>query len=112
MGSAEQRPAFNQLVEFVVNPDQHTQLVAALIEQIERHTCTYPGFISASVQASDDGARVLEQILWQSRQASEQALLNAEPGQQGFMAMLLKHGVRAGTFRAFQVAGSIAPRVA
>jgi hypothetical protein len=111
MGSAREHCGFNQLVEFVVNPAQHGQLVAALVEQIERHTCTYPGFISASVQASDDGTRVLEQILWQSRQASEQALLNAESGHQCFTALLSKHGVRAGTFRTFQVAGIICPRV-
>lgn len=111
MGSAQEHRGFNQLVEFVVNPSQQSQLVAALIEQIERHTCTYPGFIGASVEASDDGCRVLEQILWQSRQTSEQAMLNAESGSQHFTAMLFQHGVKAVTFRTFQVAGTISPRV-
>ncbi|MGV6394836.1 antibiotic biosynthesis monooxygenase [Pseudomonas caspiana] len=111
MGSAQAHRGFNQSVEFIVNPGQQSQLVKALIEQIERHTCTYPGFISASVQASDDGARVLEQILWQTRQASEQAMLNAESGPQQFTAMLFQQGVRAVTFSTFQVAGTISPRV-
>ena len=107
---SEQRPGFNQLVEFVVNPAQHTQLVAALIEQIERHTCTYPGFVSASVQASDDASRVLQQIIWQSRQASEEALHNAESGSGDFTALLIRHGVSAASFRAFQVARTLHPR--
>ncbi len=108
---SEQRSGFNQLVEFVVNPAQHTQLLAALIDKIERHTCTYPGFVSASVQVSDDGSRVLEQIVWQSQQASEAALLNAQSGPGSFTALLIRHGVSAASFRAFQVARTLNRRL-
>jgi hypothetical protein len=110
MESAQEGVGFNQLIEFVVNPVQQMGLVAALTEQVERYTCTYPGFISASVQVSSDGSRVLNQILWQTRHASEEALLNAETNEQDFTAMLRQHRVTAVTFKAYDVMRMIKAR--
>ncbi|WP_349970654.1 antibiotic biosynthesis monooxygenase [Pseudomonas caspiana] len=110
MQSAEENPRFNQLIEFTVNPAQQASLVVALTEQVERYTCTYPGFISATVQASNDGCRVLGQTLWQSRRASEDALLNAESSEQDFIALLRRHHVSAVTFNTWQVTRSIPAR--
>ncbi|EPJ84324.1 hypothetical protein CFII64_14755 [Pseudomonas sp. CFII64] len=96
----------NQLIEFTTDSRQQSALVAALLDQVERFTCTYPGFISATVQASDDGQRVLNQVLWQSRTASEEALRNAE---QDFTAFLCEHRVTAVNFNAYQVLGRVTP---
>lgn len=96
----------NQLIEFTTDPRQQATLVTALLDQVERFTCTYPGFISATVQASDDGRRVLNQVLWQSRTASEEALRNAE---QDFTAFLREHRVSAVNFNAYQVLGRVTP---
>jgi hypothetical protein len=110
MQSAEENPRFNQLIEFTVTPAQQSSLMTALTEQFERYTCTYPGFISASVQAGDDGCRVLGQTLWQSRRASEEALLNAEANEQDFIALLRRHQVSAVTFNTWQVTRTIPAR--
>lgn len=61
---------FSQLVEFAVEPHHQPGLVAELAEQAERFTRTYQGFISASVQASDDGYRVLNYVQWHSKEAA------------------------------------------
>ncbi|WP_122666366.1 antibiotic biosynthesis monooxygenase [Pseudomonas viridiflava] len=110
MQSAEENLRFNQLIEFTINPAQQSGLVTALTEQVERYTCTYPGFISATVQVSDDGCRVLGQTLWQSRRASEEALLNAEANEQDFMAMLRRYQVSAVTFTTWQVTRTLEAR--
>ncbi|MDU8361495.1 antibiotic biosynthesis monooxygenase [Pseudomonas syringae group sp. J309-1] len=110
MASAEENLRFNQLIEFTVSPAQQSGLVTALTEQVERYTCTYPGFISATVQASDDGCRVLGQTLWRSRRASEEALLNAEANEQDFMTLLRRHQVSAVTFNSWQVSRTIQAR--
>lgn len=110
MQPVEENLCFNQLIEFSVTPAQQSGLVTALTEQVERYTCTYPGFISATVQASDDGCRVLGQTLWQSRRASEEALLNAEANEQDFMTLLRRHQVSAVTFNSWQVSRTIQAR--
>lgn len=94
----------NQLLEFTTYPRQQPALVAALLEQVERFTCTCPGFISATVQASGDGRRVLNQVLWQSTGASEEAWRNAG---QNFTAFLREHRVTAVNFHAYEVQGGI-----
>lgn len=111
MGPAESSLQFNQFVEFSVDPRQQAPLVAALTDQAQRLICTFPGFISATVQASDDGTRVISQVLWQSRHASEAALLNAEPSAQDFTELLLQHRVSAVSFNALAIKSRIGPRV-
>lgn len=49
--------AYSQLVEFSVDAVQQTGLVSALVQVDEQYNCSCPGFIGASVQASEDGLR-------------------------------------------------------
>lgn len=51
--------SFTQLIEFEIEPRQQAALVSALATQTEGLAQRYDGFLSASVQASDDGRRVL-----------------------------------------------------
>jgi hypothetical protein len=52
---------FSQFVEFAVDPRHQAGLVDALNDRFERFTRTYPGFVCASVQVSEDRRRVLSQ---------------------------------------------------
>jgi len=104
--SDSQRP-FSQIIEFTVVPRHQAGLVASLIQQTERFTRTYPGFVSATVEVSEDGERVINQVLWQSKSAFEQALENAEAGAQNFYAMLREHRVTAATFNTYHIESQI-----
>lgn len=80
----------------------------ALAEQTERLAQGYGGFLSASVQASDDGRRVLNYLQWQSREAGEAAFRRFENGEQDFWQLILAHQAKTVTFGSFQVRSSIA----
>lgn len=67
MRSPDRGIQFSQLVEFVVDPLHVQDLVTALIALVERFTCLCPGFISAQVNVSEAGDRLLMQLLWPSR---------------------------------------------
>jgi hypothetical protein len=110
MGLAVAQLQFNQIVEFAIEAGQLRPLVAALLEQAQRITCTCPGFISATVQASEDRTRVISQVLWASRQACDAAMRSCEPGEPDVIALLTRHRVRAATFDSYQVMGRIQPR--
>jgi antibiotic biosynthesis monooxygenase (ABM) superfamily enzyme len=110
MASAQSGSDFSQVIEFVVTPGQQRKFVAAVTEHLERFTCTYPGFISASVHLSTDGLRVLNQVVWQNRRASEEALLNADAGGRAFLALLRKYHVQSASFNAYEVSRTINPR--
>lgn len=103
-------PAYSQRVEFSVDPHQQSRLIAALTTVDEQFTCTCPGFIGATVQASEDGLRVLHQVLWRSREDCEAALRNVEAGVQDVQGLIRQHRVRAATFASFQVMSQVAPR--
>jgi antibiotic biosynthesis monooxygenase (ABM) superfamily enzyme len=106
--SASHRP-FNQLVEFAVAPHHQADMVAALIDQAERFTCTYPGFLGATVQASEDGCRVLNYVQWQDRQACLDAVANAEQGEQDMHGLIRRYRATSVTFGGFEVMGRIEP---
>ncbi|WP_295470184.1 antibiotic biosynthesis monooxygenase [uncultured Pseudomonas sp.] len=101
-------PVYSQVVEFSIEPRQQSGLVAALAAVDQRFTCTCPGFITASVQASEDGLRVLHQVLWQSREACEVALRNLEPGVADLQQLIRQHRVKAAVFGSYQVLSQIA----
>jgi len=107
--SASHRP-FSQWVEFAVAPHHQADLIAALIDQAERYTRTYPGFLGATVQASDDGCRVLNYVQWQDRQACLDAFSNAEQGEQDMHGLIRQYRATSVTFGAFQVVGRIEPK--
>ncbi|MBV4474466.1 antibiotic biosynthesis monooxygenase [Pseudomonas sp. B2M1-30] len=100
--------SFSQLIEFEIQPSQQPALVSALSVQAEHLAQRYPGFVSASVQASDDGRRVLSFLQWRSREAGEAAFQSFESGEQDFWQLIRAHQARTVTFGSFQVLSSIA----
>jgi hypothetical protein len=99
--------SFTQLIEFVIEPDQQPALVAALSRQTERLAQQYSGFLSASVQASDDGRRVLGFLQWQTREAGEAAFESFESGEQDFWQLIRTHQAKTVIFGSFQVVHSL-----
>ena len=55
MHAPEKNRSFTQLIEFEIEPRQQAALVSALSAHTERLAQSYPGFLSANIQASDDG---------------------------------------------------------
>lgn len=103
MTSPDRNRPFSQFVEFVVDARHQSGLVMALIDRTERFTRTYPGFISASVQVSEDQQRVLSHVLWDSKEDCERAFENAEQGEQDFWTLIRQHRATALTFNAYQL---------
>lgn len=101
--------AYNQLVEFSVEAAQQSGLVAALVQVDEQYTRSCPGFMGASVQASEDGVRVLHQVVWQSRQDCEAALANIESSVHDLNGLIRLHRVQAATFGSYRVLSQVSP---
>lgn len=72
--------SFTQLIEFEIEPRQQPALVLALSQQTERLAQRYSGFLSASIQASEDGRRVLNYLQWQTREAGRRRLRRLKAG--------------------------------
>ncbi|OJT51881.1 antibiotic biosynthesis monooxygenase [Pseudomonas moraviensis] len=100
--------SFTQLIEFEIEPRQQAALVSALATQTEGLAQRHDGFLSASVQASDDGRRVLSFLQWQSREAGEAAFRSFESGEEDFWQLIRTHRAKTVTFNSFQVHSSIA----
>ncbi|OAB53908.1 antibiotic biosynthesis monooxygenase [Pseudomonas thivervalensis] len=107
MQSPRNNRSFTQLMEFDIEPQWQQALVTALSEQTERLATDHQGFLSASIQASDDGRRVLNYLQWQTREAGEAALRSFESGEQGFWRLIQAHRAKAVTFGSFQVLRNI-----
>ncbi|MFB3306245.1 antibiotic biosynthesis monooxygenase [Pseudomonas sp. AMR01] len=99
----EKNRSFTQLIEFQIEPRQQDALVAALSTQSERLAQGHRGFLSASVQVSDDGRRVLNYLQWQSREEGEAAFQSFEKGEEDFWTLIRAHRATAVTFGSFQV---------
>ena len=99
--------AFSQFVEFAVHPRQQAGLALALGERFERLTRTYPGFIRASVQVSEDRQRVLAHVLWQSRTDCEKAFENAESGEGDLWDLLGTHRATAMIFNGYELVSEV-----
>ena len=108
MQAPEKNRSFTQLIEFEIEPHQQPALVSALSLQTERLAQRYSGFLSASIQASDDGRRVLNYLQWQSREAGEAAFQSFETGEQDFWQLIRAHQAKTVIFNSFQVLSSIA----
>lgn len=104
--SAKSR-GFTQLIEFHIEPSQQSALVLALAEQTERLALEHEGFLSASVQVSDDGRRVLNYLHWMSREEGDAAFKRFEQQGESFWMLLRAHQATAVTFGSFQVLRSI-----
>ncbi|MNF43627.1 antibiotic biosynthesis monooxygenase [Pseudomonas sp. Irchel s3a18] len=107
MQPVERNCSFTQLIEFEIEPHQQPGLVSALSVQTEHLAQHYQGFLSASVQVSDDGRRVLNYLQWQSREAGEAAFRGFESGEQDFWQLIRAHQAKGVTFGSFQVLRSI-----
>ncbi|MGE8187079.1 antibiotic biosynthesis monooxygenase [Pseudomonas sp. NPDC086278] len=107
MQASEKNRSFTQLIEFEIEPHQQPALVSALSVQTERLAQDFSGFLSASIQVSDDGRRVLNYLQWQSREAGEAAFQRFESGEQDFWLLLRAHQAKTVTFGSFQVLHSL-----
>jgi len=107
MPSTEQNRSFTQLIQFEIEPVQLEALVSALSRQTERLARVEGGFISGTVQASDDGRRVLNALQWRSREDGEAAFARFESGEEDFWALIRVHHAKAVSFDSFQVLRSI-----
>ena len=103
MQVSEKCRGFTQLIEFQINPQQQDALVAALSTQSERLAEGHDGFLSASVQVSEDGRRVLNYLQWQSRADGEAAFKFFEQLGEDFWTLIRAHQATAVTFGSFQV---------
>ncbi|MGY2373177.1 antibiotic biosynthesis monooxygenase [Pseudomonas sp. SDO524_S393] len=103
MQISEKNRSFYQLIEFHIEPGQHDALVAALSTQSERLAQGHSGFLSASVQVSEDGRRVLNSLQWQTRADGEAAFECFEQGQEDFWTLIRAHQAKAVSFGSFQV---------
>lgn len=107
MQVSEKNRSFTQLIEFQIEPHQQSALVLALREQTEHLARQHRGFLSASIQASDDGRRVLNYLQWQTREAGEAAFRSFENGEEDFWQLIRAHQAKAVTFGSFQVLHSL-----
>ncbi|WP_296261589.1 MULTISPECIES: antibiotic biosynthesis monooxygenase [unclassified Pseudomonas] len=111
MTSQDSNLPFSQFIEFVLDARYQAGLVAALNERMERFIRTYPGFIRASVQLSEDHTRVLSHVLWRSRTDCEKAFTNAEQGEGDLWEMIRAHRATALTFNGYELVGeTVGPR--
>lgn len=108
MQASERNRSFTQLIEFEIEPHQQPALVSVLSSQTERLAQGYSGFLSASIQASEDGRRVLSYLQWQTREAGEAAFQSFESGEQDFWQLIRAHQAKTVTFGSFQVLHSLA----
>lgn len=74
MPTIEEDKYYVVLVELEVEPKQQQDFIDAIGEQIERHIKHFPGFVSASFHASEDGKRVYNYAQWRSREDYESFL--------------------------------------
>lgn len=99
--------SFTQLIEFDIEPQWLQALVTALSEHTERLARDFPGFLSATIQASEDGRRVLNCLQWQTREAGDAAFRSVEHGEGNFWRVIQQHRAKAVTFGSFQVLRNI-----
>lgn len=107
MQASEKNRSFTQLIEFQIEPHQQPALVLALSAQTEHLARQHRGFLSASIQASDDGRRVLNYLQWQTREAGEAAFRSFENGEEDFWQLIRAHQAKAVTFGSFRVLHSL-----
>jgi hypothetical protein len=107
MNAPAKNRSFTQLIEFEIEPQHQPALVSALSQQTECLAQRYSGLLSASIQASEDGRRVLNYLQWQTREAGEAAFQAFESGEQDFWQLIRAHQAKTVTFGSFQVLHSL-----
>jgi quinol monooxygenase YgiN len=71
MTTIERRPLLTLINVFTVDPGQQQELVALLTDATEQTMKHLPGFISANIHRSLDGAKVVNYAQWESKEAFE-----------------------------------------
>ncbi|CAK9890247.1 MULTISPECIES: antibiotic biosynthesis monooxygenase [Pseudomonas] len=97
---------FTQMIEFEVPPARQHALAQALVLRSEHLAQQHNGLLAASIQASDDGSRVLQYLQWQSRSAWQTAVSSFE--QEPFLQLMRQHQAKGVNFNAFQTLSSLA----
>jgi hypothetical protein len=82
-------------------------LVDVLTARIDQFTRTYPGFIGALVQVSDQQDAVQIQLKWMSREHGEAALAKTKDGEPGLFQIASDFQASAMIFRTYVVAADI-----
>lgn len=96
---------FTQMIEYEVPAARQAALAEALVLRSEHLASRCAALLGVSVQASDDGSRVLQYLQWQSRQ--EWAAASASFGQEPFLDLLREHQARGVNFSAYQALRSL-----
>ena len=96
---------FTQMIEYEVPGLYQQALAQALVARSEELAARCEGLQGVSIQASDDGSRVLQYLQWQSRQAWAAAAVYfvEEP----FLELLGQHQARGVNFAAYQTLRSL-----
>ncbi|MNM29759.1 hypothetical protein D3C81_403040 [compost metagenome] len=96
---------FTQMIEYEVPGRFQQALAQALVARSEELAACCEGLQGVSIQASDDGSRVLQYLQWQSRQAWAAAAVYfvGEP----FLELLGQHQARGVNFAAYQTLRSL-----
>ncbi|WP_207878154.1 antibiotic biosynthesis monooxygenase [Pseudomonas sp. 32_A] len=96
---------FTQMIEYEVPGSFQQGLAQALVARSEALAAHCEGLQGVSIQASDDGSRVLQYLQWQSRQAWAAAAVYfvGEP----FLELLGQHQARGVNFAAYQTLRSL-----
>ncbi|MFJ4068805.1 antibiotic biosynthesis monooxygenase [Pseudomonas sp. NPDC089996] len=91
---------FTQMIEYEVPASRQAALAEALVARSEELASRCQGLQGVSIQASDDGSRVLQYLQWQSRQAWAAAAdcFAEEP----FFELLSQYQARGVNFTAYQ----------
>ncbi|MGJ7548439.1 antibiotic biosynthesis monooxygenase [Pseudomonas alloputida] len=96
---------FTQMIEYEVPASRQAALAEALVTRSEELAVRCQGLQGVSIQASDDGRRVLQYLQWQSRLAWVEAAdcFAEEP----FFDLLSRHQARGVNFAAYQTLRSL-----
>ncbi|MEN5144409.1 antibiotic biosynthesis monooxygenase [Pseudomonas juntendi] len=105
MSAKPQALWFTQMIEYEVPSMCQQALAEALVARSEALAARCEGLQGVSIQASDDGSRVLQYLQWQSRQAWAAAAVDfiEEP----FLDLLGRHQARGVNFAAYQTLRSL-----
>ncbi|SPO53816.1 Antibiotic biosynthesis monooxygenase [Pseudomonas sp. JV551A1] len=105
MTATSQALWFTQMIEYEVPGRFQQALAQALVARSEELAAHCEGLQGVSIQASDDGSRVLQYLQWQSRQAWAAAAVYfvGEP----FLELLGQHQARGVNFAAYQTLRSL-----
>ena len=96
---------FTQMIEYEVPSLCQQALAQALVVRSEALATRCEGLQGVSIQASDDGSRVLQYLQWQSRQAWAAAAVHFV--EESFLELLGQHQARGVNFAAYQTLRSL-----